>query len=56
MVLRQLRSYGFQRIKISVGHKAEILMAVVATGKSSDSRSTITRRNARSAPSVRWPK
>lgn len=33
MVLRQLRLCGFERIKISVGYKAELIMAVVGNGK-----------------------
>jgi len=33
MVLRQLRFYGFDRVCISVGHKAELVMAVIGDGK-----------------------
>jgi NDP-mannose synthase len=32
MVLRQLRACGFERIKVSVGHKAELLMAIIGDG------------------------
>ena len=33
MVLRQLHFHGFERITISVGYKAELIMAVVGDGK-----------------------
>ena len=33
MVLRQLRGCGFERVKVSVGHKAELLMAIIGNGK-----------------------
>ena len=33
MVLRQLKHYGFREIIISVGHKAELIMAVVGDGR-----------------------
>jgi NDP-mannose synthase len=33
MVLRQLRASGFERVKVSVGHKAELLMAIIGDGK-----------------------
>lgn len=33
MVLRQLRYYGFDQVKISVGYKAELIMAVVGDGR-----------------------
>ncbi len=33
MVLRQLRFYGFEQAIICVGHKAELIMAVVGDGK-----------------------
>lgn len=33
MVLRQLRYYGFDEVVICVGHKAELIMAVVGDGK-----------------------
>lgn len=32
MVLRQLRFYGFKNIIIAVGHKAELIMAVIGNG------------------------
>jgi len=32
MVLRQLRYFGFRDIRISVGHKAELIMAVLGDG------------------------
>ena len=32
LVLRQLRFYGFERAILSVGHKAELIMAVVGDG------------------------
>lgn len=32
MILRQLSYYGFERVKICVGYKAEIIMAVVGDG------------------------
>lgn len=32
IVLRQLKHYGFKEIIISVGHKAELIMAVVGEG------------------------
>lgn len=32
LVLRQLRSFGFERVIISVGHKAELIMAVIGDG------------------------
>lgn len=32
LVLRQLRHFGFDRILISVGHKAELIMAVIGDG------------------------
>jgi NDP-mannose synthase len=33
IVLRQLRSQGFERVTVSVGHKAELIMAVIGDGK-----------------------
>lgn len=33
LVLRQLRFYGFEEVVLSVGHKAELIMAVVGDGK-----------------------
>lgn len=33
LVLRQLRFYGFEHAILSVGHKAELIMAVVGDGK-----------------------
>lgn len=33
LVLRQLRFYGFEEAILSVGHKAELIMAVVGDGK-----------------------
>lgn len=33
MVLRQLRFYGFEEVIICVGHKAELIMAVIDTGQ-----------------------
>lgn len=33
MVLRQLRYYGFNRVILCVGHKAELIMAVIGDGR-----------------------
>lgn len=36
MVLKQLKNYGFKNIAISVGYKAEIIMAVIGRGERFD--------------------
>lgn len=56
MVLRQLRYYGFKRVKISVGHKAELIMAVIGDGAKFGLEVKYHQESDRSGPWARSPR